>query len=664
MVDDEAEPLSTGLDDHARKRQRKLRLLIGTAVATAAGLGGYWLLTELPERAVEQAKQRALDCVNAIYESGEGDPADCRQASAGLSLAGTLPWSREAARGEEAVIEALVLEYQLELASVRDIDVEARDQAARELIALHRGEQSPQRGALGKLDSAGANELMVELASAEDSTNERKLALRAALLLGDWEAAGRIAKTSAAGDLGFGQNAAIVACILGDRETAAARLREADLAWREHENKPWLDVLLIEAHCGLLRASDEPLESYMASALQQAASLYEPGATLEESYHPHDVAMSVARTAIAQRGPIAWDKDLRIRDVDLIERIDARQDLGLGLVAAGTRDERPGAGGPVIVAELEAGARRLAELSAAAPIEHTFEYNAQTIRPRESLAWGGFCLASVAAAERLWRGQIEEARAILAVANELAATDEFTSLRLKAELPMLGQYALLDPEAALRIARSVPDDELAATPAMAQVVFRIQLAFVYEQAGELERALEMSTGAVELLPRMPSGSLVSMGISAGAPWVHGALLFRAGREGSLEVEAPEDLRAAEGPEVFAYWWTAALADPSAQVGHRWRAGGESKMWLPLEPWSIPSMLEVLARSGPADRREAWLDRVSADMFVDPLDMIRARAIAAERLGDAAAAERWREREAALLERLQDDRAAALYRMLE
>ncbi|MFO7563183.1 MAG: hypothetical protein R6X02_11110 [Enhygromyxa sp.] len=44
-------------------------------------------------------------------------------------------------------------------------------------------------------------------------------------------------------------------------------------------------------------------------------------------------------------------------------------------------------------------------------------------------------------------------------------------------------------------------------------------------------------------------------------------------------------------------------------------------------------------------------------------MSRARATAAERLGDAAAAERWRRREAALLERLRDDRAAALYQML-
>jgi tetratricopeptide (TPR) repeat protein len=638
--------LSTSMDDDADltpdRLRRKRRRLIIAAVVVVVGVGGYWSTTTLPKYAVARAKQSTLDCVNAIYDSGEGDPADCRPSGAGFWLARTLPWTRDSARQEHAEIEALVLEHQLEVASVRDFDVELRDRAARELVALHRGEHPPQEplsGPFVRLDEAGAHELMVELASAEDSTLARNRALRRALLLGQWDAAGSIARTSAAADLsfdlGFAYNAAIVACILGDRETATARLQEA-----EHELETTvlqsLTGGLIALHCDL-PSSDKPA--------------------------PSDMAVTVARMAVAQTEPIVLGE--RLHEDDLLERIGTHEGEGLAPVLARTRDERPGA--QVIVADVEAGARRLAELAATAPSEHTFEFDGRTIRPRERLIWGAFCLASMATAERVWRGQLDEARAIYQLTRELSATEEFRTFGLGAELPVLGHHALFDLDEALRVARSVPADQLATTEPSLQAMFRIQLAVVYEQAGELERAIELTTGAVELLPQLPAHDITVTGIEAGTRWIHGSMLLRAGREASLHVKPPSELRGdfPSQEQIFAYWWTAALADPTAQVGQRWRTSGESKLWLGVEPWVLPYALELLARSAPAEHRDFWLDSVSADIgLVDPLTMIRGRATAAERLGDTAAVERWRAREAALLERLRDDRAAALYRMLD
>ena len=57
-----------------------------------------------------------------------------------------------------------------------------------------------------------------------------------------------------------------------------------------------------------------------------------------------------------------------------------------------------------------------------------------------------------------------------------------------------------------------------------------------------------------------------------------------------------------------------------------------------------------------------MDTVSAALRIDPLAVVRARRTAAERLEDEAAAERWREREAALLAELDGDRDFALYRV--
>jgi hypothetical protein len=639
MIDDD--------DPTLARSRRKLRWLIITTAVTAVGLGGFLLTVTLPKRAIERAHQDAIDCVNAIYETGEGDPADCRQSGAMFALARMLPWSRDRARQEQAEIEALVLEHQLDVASVRDLDIEVRDRAARELVALQRGDYPPRKSgssAFARIAEAGAHELVVELVSAEDSTWDRNRALQAALLLGQWEPAGSIARTSAAGDMRFARNAAIVACILGDRETATARLQEGAIEWKEYETTASLDGKVIALHCDL-PPSDEPLDSFTAEFLHDVATLYQPGTTLDTRHLSQPLlAMTIARMAVAQTEPLALGE--RLHEGDLLDRIGTHHGGTLMPVLVHTRDERPSAG-PMIVAEIEAGARRLAELAATAHSEHTFEFDGLKIRPRERLIWGAFCLASLAATERAWRGQLDEARAIQALVRELAATEEFRTFGLGAELPVAGQYALLDFDEVLRVARSAEQFE-SSEPTLADM-FRIQLALVHEQAGEFDRAVELTAA------------------ETGARWVHGSMLLRAGREGELQVQAPSELRgsAPNAEVIFAYWWTAALADPAAQARHRWLAGGESKLWLGTEPWSLPFALELLARSAPAEHRDLWLDTVSADiLLVDPLTMIRARATAAERLGDTAAVERWRGREAALLERLRDDRAAALYRMLQ
>jgi tetratricopeptide (TPR) repeat protein len=618
-------------------RIRKRRLVIVAALVVAVGTAGAWASIELPARAIEQAMRQTLNCLKAIDASGEGDPADCRQqAGAMLTVAHALPWTREAARREQAEMEERVLEDQLLVASVRDFDVELRDRAGRALVDLHRGEYPPLRGSsegcFKPLAFAGAHELMVELASPQESPDDRNHALRAALLLGDWEAAGRIARSSAADHHDLALGSAIVACILGDRETAIAHL--ADL----EDDGPRFDSTLVRLHCDLPHAT-------------------EPRDIMDRESQPNghsELGMTIARLALAQTDS----------QIELIERIGLDNPDGPPVFFfMRTRDELTGAGGPVIVAELEAGARRLAELAATAPLELGLQ------RPRRSLLWGGFYLASMAAAERLWRGQLDEARAIYQVARELAANEELRPLASLTELPLLGLHARLDLQEALRVARSVSDEQLAALDPPDRVMLRLQLALVYEQAGELDRAVELSTSSFETQqqhPQQPQDMIeTGLGFDVAARFVHGALLFRVGREASLELEAPDSPDGGallDGGVVFAYWWAAARADPAARADHRWRAHGHSKLYVPLEPWSLASAFEVLARSGPNDKRELWLDVVSSDIDADPLARIRARLSAAERLGDAAAAERWREREAALQKRLHDDRAAALYRL--
>jgi hypothetical protein len=651
-------------EQHLRRSRLRRRLLIGVKIvaAVAIGVGSAFGVAKLGTKIAEQL---ASDCIGEIHESGEGEPDDCRQRRVGFWLARTLPWIRDEARQQAADIESTVLEYELDMAVMRDFDVAARDQAARELVELYRGEYKPDRlitSAFGKLTQVGAREPMVEMASEQESSFDRHQAMRAALELGDWEAAARIARMSAADNYSLAKDAAIVACIVDDRETAAARLREADLAWRKRQGHVLPDIVLIAVHCELPRP-DGLLDSFTTSSEKRLDGLYSPDAKLDKGYQRHDQAMHVARMVL-QAEPIVWREDLDWQHIDLLESMTDSTTLELTPTFVRSRDERPDVDSPVIVTELEAGARRFAELFAAAPSEQRFE-NGNTIRPRESLAWGGFSLATTAAAERLWRGQLDEARAIYAVAHELAATEDFRPFLPIGELLVLGLYASLDPEAALRVVRSVSDEVLAATPATEQLLLRIQFALVYEQAGELDRALELMGGAVELLPQLPSGNVMAEGTHGSARLVHGALLFRADRESSLSMKQPEDVRgrSPNTSEAFAFWWTAALADPTQQYKLRWQASGESMLWLGLEPWALSSAFELLARCAPAEHRELWLDAVTSDISRDPLTMFRARASAAERLGDAAAVERWRGREAALLERLQNDRTAALYRML-
>jgi tetratricopeptide (TPR) repeat protein len=653
-------------DVAARRSRLRRRLLIGVGIVAAVGVG-VGSAIGVAKLGITVAKQSASACIDAIYKSGEGEPADCRQRRVIFWLARTLPWTRDVARQEAADIESMVLEYQLDMAVLRDFDVASRDQAARELVELYRGEYVPDRvltTAFGKLDEVGARELMVEMVSEQDSSHARKRAMRAALELGDWEAAGRIARMSAADDYDVAQDAAIVACILGERETAAARMREADLGWREFKNEPLPDLLLIEVHCELPR-TQELLDSFKRSAVQRLDDLYSPDAEIDVAYNRHEQGIQVARMAL-EAEPIAWGEDLGRHKVEFLHRMSESTTLELAPPLVRTREERPIADSPVIVTELEAGARRLAELFAAAPSEQTFEDYGNTVRPRESLAWGGFCLATMAAAERVWRGQLDEAREIYAVARELAATEDFRPFSPAGELPVLGLYAVLDPESALRVVRAVPDEQLAATPADVQVLLRVQFALVHEQAGEIDRAIELLAGAVELLPKLPAGDFMTPKLDAGARWVYGAMLFRTGRESSFSTQQPEDLRGRvpSASEAFAFWWTAAMADPTQQYQLRWQAGGESMLWMGLPSWALSSGLELLARGAPAEHRELWLDMAAADIHQNPLETIRTRASAAERLGDAAAVERWRAREAALVERLQDDRAAALWRMLD
>lgn len=561
-------------------------------------------------------------------------------------------------------MEDVVLARQLRVASVRDFDVALRDRAGRALVELYRGEYPPRglNDPLAVLAFAGAHELVVELASPQGTTHDRHLAMRVALLLGDWEAALRIAQSSAADHFYFALEAMIVACILGDRQTATMRLAELDVMYPDAQ----LGTLLVEQHCDLSSAR-EPQDDATKTALSRVASLYEPGAIIARESSPNrhnELGMTVARLALAQTDPIEWSRDSAI---ELIDRIGLDDPDGLTVVLMRTRDELTGAGGPVIIAEIEAGARRLAELAATAPIELELQPSGRHLRPRRSLLWGGFCLASMAATERLWRGQIDEARAIYWVARELAANDEFRELAPLAELPLLGLHDWLDPQEALRVARSISDEELAAAEPLVQEILRLALALIFERAGELDRAVELSAGAFELLDgQQPDVMRTGLGFELSARWVHGALLFRTGRETSLELEAPAELSGGallDGGAVFAYWWTAAQADPAAQVDQRWRSDGHSRLYLPIEPWSLASALELLARSGPSDKRELWLDVVSSDIQADPLALVRGRLRAAERLGDAVAVERWREREAALVEQLRDDRAAALYRLM-
>lgn len=627
MADAEA---TAATADDARKQQRKPVSLIVTLIATiAGGIGGsYWSLTEA-EHELTRAGARAYECRNDLRNSGIGDPADCRQAGWRLSLAHMLPWTRDAARAEAIEIEANVLESELQVAAVRDLDVAARDRAARERVELAR-EGFKWEGSFNLyslLHDAGALELMVELASPDDDPHDRISFLLAAMELGDWAAAERIARMPAAGNETLAELSALVACILGDRETAATRLHEVDL---DHT---------IARHCEL------------PDALEQDVHSQDPAR--------HERAMHVARLAVAQ-SPIAWREDLRKSEVALLEAIRTPAG-GLQPVVARTRYELLGAGGPVIVAELEDGARRLVELMATAPVEQQTDGGQQILRPRESLAWGAFCLATMAAAERLWRGQPEQARAIYELARELVAKPEL-GISASDELPLIGLYARLDPEAAMRVAQSVSVDEPGVTPYL-QTMRRLQLALVYEQAGELARALELSSAALEFR-HDDTYNPEAWQIEADARWIHGALLIRAGREDTIVVRPPDALHydRMNLEEVFNYWWTAALADPSAQALYRWRSDGDSHLSSSNEPWLLPVALELLARSAPAEHRELWLDVVSSDVYDDPLGKIRARLATAERLGDAAGIERWREREAALLARLRDDRAAALYRI--
>lgn len=623
-----------------RSRNRSIPWIVGAALLLGLVVSA-WVLPILARKILVE---RSRSCLSGIDRTGEGEPGGCLPPRAVLWVLTKIPSS------DAAGLKLAALDLELRLAALRTLDAEQRDELARDRVTA-----GPD--ALQRLWENGALEVLVQSELSEASNGDPKLAIDAALRLGDWEAAKQFAQRPSQ-DFEGARRAAGVACIMGDRARATAAVHEAE----QHPDARPVELRMLEVHCELPLGPMEELSASEQADVRDAQRIY-AGEDPEGKGSRGDEAglRLVTALANAQASPLVWSGDRRASGGVFFDRLNANAARWSETV------DPQGAGTWVLIEPMERAAKRLFELGREAPRSHVFEdAPSRPVAPRVLMFRAALTLALAATSERLWRGEQAAAEKDYVLVRQILETTELSPLAPTLELQALRLLGHVDRSRAEQVARAPGEIDVAQT----SLVAPWERAVVLDRAGDLQRALEVSAPAWDGLVESAedvSGDHAYFVHVPGAMLtpVHMVLMLRAERADTLErfVAVPDDLRGEpEVQEIWPYWMQVAQAEGPAQLDLRWRSSAATNLALPGQGLFLPLTYELIARGAAPKGRETLLDTVSAALRIDPLAVVRARRTAAERLEDEAAAERWREREAALLAELDGDRDFALYRV--
>ena len=178
-----------------RPRNRSIPWIVGAALLLGLVVSA-WVLPILARKILVE---RSRSCLSEVDRTGEGEPGGCLPPRALLWVLTKIPSS------DAAGLKLAALDLELRLAALRTLDAEQRDELARDRVKA-----GPD--ALQRLWENGALEVLVQSELSEASNGDPKLAIDAALRLGDWEAAKQFAQRPS-DDFEGARRAAAVACI-------------------------------------------------------------------------------------------------------------------------------------------------------------------------------------------------------------------------------------------------------------------------------------------------------------------------------------------------------------------------------------------------------------------------------------------------------------------
>lgn len=651
---------------------------LGWIVFVAAACGGLAALVmaapSLVRDPVESEANAAIDCVNAQAERGEGDPHTCLESDTWASIAGMLQEeARVHAQERRAVVRRMAEKTALEFAAVRDFDPSARDDAARALLGATSATPDVQLYELVSANDLGAWEPVLEHADASDGEALTFDAVfDAAFMLGEPERLVPFARAHAhakkAPDFNRVRAAALL-CWLGERDAAA----EAISAIREHARDQGLHDARtlgeVELYCGLTRSTDLRLEhTYEVEQLQRRIQLRTSTEPLEENAglfaSRSELAMHVGRLAHARLDPMpTWSLREVERDAEILLAHAVRLQPATGRNAKA----HDGGGMGAEPQELLEGAEALLKLAESAAIHRVFDdadvwplpSYTQVERPQDALRWAAFCLTTFAIEELRWRGASQRAHEAIALAKKATPTDVEQYVETGTRLYLLPALAELDPTAAAALLRTTPPTSWGAGRVslwgMSSGLATVALQSARHQGDDALAKVWVERAGNGIAPRpFEAGEWAYAAARAFGP-------LKAPPEGGT---SPSGLNGTIGDEtaVLTYWRAvAAEEDPAARDLMRWHSRGKPRT-ATLGAVGAVAGLELLARAAP-QHVEQWLPIVSASMVLDPLQRIRALRKTFAVLGHEDLEARWAEREAAIVSRLTDRDAAALYRLL-
>jgi hypothetical protein len=650
-------------------------------------------LTMVPSCLIDRSRQAALDCVNEIYTSGAGEAADCDTAGR-LWWPKLVPWKREQALAAERWIESRVAEYSMDLAALRDLDRKARDGAARALLEREAG-QAPSPGspdAIGLVRQAGAVELAAAGLSGPPSA--RRSAIEAAVSLGDWAAAGRLAalpspplpplsdKASAEQRASHGtgfdwwleQVRGPVLCLTGRAREGRAALAAAQTSWTANGSPPRRPEEAARLLCGAKRGDiDAELRDWLDVLV---AGLGLPGSTLERRPPSPDAKerrWQVVSLLVSRAEP-DLHRVLALIAPDLGDLF-MPADVDVVLGTAWTLVRPPTGVEPDAPVRLAAAAARLDAIAGRAPARLAGDALRDEIdpvvlaNPGKVLRWVAFFLDVRAAIELVRRGMKTEALASLARARAQLSAPSMAGDPAR-DLPMFliaPLHVAGDTDGALALCRELAGVEsLGGGDALSRAMVSLNCALVRAGRGDWTGALA-DARALRELARSEAGqqSADLRRLTDDAEWLIAALAVRTGRGATLPGRRIDPRRTrllSEIEDSLSHWTGAATAPAATRAAWRWQAHGDAGPLYEVEH-ALPAAYYLVGAAAAGGDVELFLDATLGGGSSVPAHMA-ARAEAARWRGDAVAAALWERRLASYRAALRDDRAAVLAAILD
>jgi hypothetical protein len=543
--------------------------------------------------------------------------------------------------------------------------------------------------AAGILSAGGDYEALAALADDEGTG----ASLQAAVVLGDLERAGQVARHETTGKPGFSVTLRRGGwlCLLGDRPAGLALLRAADRQYVEATSslsgEGW-----VGARLGALACAERPeaagfpprlVPSFAIHAAERLLLLdpkFKPGrrnAWAERILGEHTAAVIAGRALLLPQAGGDLGRTLAIAEGLAL-------DLGDLTSAYSLLRPRSANEGAISPDWLEQAARAAEQAAATAPAKLEIEVREYEGPSAEAAADPAGALRR--AAWKLWlesavvcarEGWTERARAAIGHAEAVARPD-------LAWLSAAAHLATGNAAGAERALGGLLASGLAEAPVLDRSIALLNHAWALAALGRDEQALaaakdahraalsfdrEADTRTRAMLGRLgASGLMVGSKASVRSGWLLAALMLRTGKIEPIEglPAAPGELpeSSLDSPHATIAAWLRLASLPDAE---RARARNKAAPVLLFDEArdALPAVVYVVGEAARGADVEVWLDRMFARWALDaneamPLRLLLwARAEAARWRGDDAAAKRWRERAGRLFALIRDPKQALL-----